>query len=40
VLKIHDQLIPYEKLTLEEKEKDLNIFLMVPVLNIINPVKE
>lgn len=32
-LKIHDQLIPYEKLTEEEKEKDLNLFLLMPLLN-------
>ena len=40
VLKIHDQLVPYEKLKDEDKEKDLNIFLMVPVLNIIKPIAE
>jgi Trk K+ transport system NAD-binding subunit len=33
VLKIHDQLIPYEKLDDENKEKDLNIFLLMPLLN-------
>ena len=32
-LKIHDQLIPYEKLKDTEKEKDLNIFLLMPLLN-------
>lgn len=32
VLKIHDQLIPYEKLTEEEKKKDLNLFLLMPLL--------
>ena len=40
VLKIHDQLVPYEKLSEEDKQKDLNIFLMVPVLNIIKPIAE
>ncbi len=33
VLKIHDQLIPYDKLDDENKEKDLNIFLLMPLLN-------
>lgn len=32
-LKIHDQLIPYEKLSDFEKEKDLNLFLLMPLLN-------
>jgi len=33
LLKIHDQLIPYEELTDSEKQKDLNIFLLMPLLN-------
>jgi len=33
VLKMHDQLIPYDKLTEIEKQKDLNIFLLMPLLN-------
>ncbi len=35
VLKIHDQLISYEKLTEVEKEKDLNLFLLLPLLSKI-----
>jgi hypothetical protein len=35
VLKIHDQLIPYDKLTEIEKEKDLNLFLLMPLLSRI-----
>jgi hypothetical protein len=35
VLKIHDQLIAYEKLTEVEKEKDLNLFLLLPLLSQI-----
>ena len=35
VLKIHDQLISYEKLTVVEKEKDLNLFLLLPLLSKI-----
>jgi len=33
ILKIHDQLIPYDKLAEIEKEKDLNLFLLMPLLN-------
>lgn len=33
ILKIHDQLIPYDKLNHDNKEKDLNIFLLMPLLN-------
>ena len=40
VLKIHDQLVPFDKLEDVDKEKDLNIFLMIPVLNIINSFNE
>lgn len=40
VLKIHDQLVPYEKLSDHDQEKDLNIFLMVPILNMIKPIAE
>jgi Trk K+ transport system NAD-binding subunit len=36
ILKIHDQLIPYEKLTEIEKEKDLNLFLLLPLLNEVS----
>jgi Trk K+ transport system NAD-binding subunit len=32
IVKIHDQLIPYENLTQEEKDKDLNLFLLIPLL--------
>ncbi|MEO6150109.1 MAG: hypothetical protein ABIN95_08675, partial [Mucilaginibacter sp.] len=35
ILKIHDQIIPYEKLDEVEKEKDLNLFLLLPLLNSI-----
>lgn len=35
VLKIHDQLIPYEKLTQGEKDKDLNLFLLLPLLDVL-----
>jgi Trk K+ transport system NAD-binding subunit len=33
ILKIHDQLIPYEELTEEEKYKDLNLFLLLPLIH-------
>ena len=33
ILKIHDQLIPYEDLTEEEKYKDLNLFLLLPLIH-------
>lgn len=36
ILKIHDQLIPYEKLTETEKEKDLNLFLLLPLLSRVS----
>jgi hypothetical protein len=32
VMKIHDQLVRYEQLNEAEKEKDLNIFLLMPLL--------
>ncbi|SJZ92702.1 NAD-binding protein [Sediminibacterium ginsengisoli] len=32
VLKIHNQLIPYEQLTEGEKQKDLNLFMLLPLL--------
>ncbi len=35
ILKIHNQLIPYEQLTEIEKEKDLNLFLLLPLLSQI-----
>lgn len=35
ILKIHDQLIPYEDLTEEEKYKDLNLFLLLPLLQAL-----
>ena len=40
MLKIHDQLIPYEDLTEEEKYKDLNLFLLLPlVIKLKNSLK-
>jgi Trk K+ transport system NAD-binding subunit len=39
ILKIHDQLLPYDKLSEFEKDKDLNIFLMLPLLNTISPLE-
>lgn len=36
ILKIHDQLIPYDDLTEIEKEKDLNLFLLLPLLSRIS----
>ena len=36
ILKIHDQLIPYEQLTDIEKEKDLTLFLLLPLLSKIS----
>ncbi|MES2373034.1 MAG: NAD-binding protein [Bacteroidota bacterium] len=35
VLKIHDQLIPYDRLTQGEKDKDLNLFLLLPLLDVL-----
>lgn len=35
ILKIHNQLIPYDKLSEGEKEKDLNLFLLLPLLDKI-----
>lgn len=35
VMKIHDQLIPYESLTQAEKDKDLNLFLLLPLVQIL-----
>lgn len=35
ILKIHDQLIPYDKLDDENKEKDLNMFLLIPLMNAV-----
>ena len=32
-LKIHDQLVPYNRLNEHEKKKDLDIFLLMPLLN-------
>jgi Trk K+ transport system NAD-binding subunit len=35
MLKMHDQLIPYEDLTEEEKFKDLNLFLLLPFIQTL-----
>jgi hypothetical protein len=35
ILKIHDEIIPFEKLDDISKEKDLNLFLLLPLLNLI-----
>ncbi len=40
MLKIHDQIIPYERLDEVEKSKDLNLFLLMPLLNNLKPVAE
>ncbi len=37
VLKIHDQLISYERLTAIEKEKDLNLFMLLVLLHAVKP---
>jgi len=35
VLKIHDQLVTFNGLPEKEKEKDLNLFLLLPLLNVL-----
>jgi len=39
-LKIHDQIIPFDKLSDEEKNKDLNLFLLLPLLTAIKQLSQ